>query len=187
MLTAKTNRRRAAHGFTLIEMLVVIIIIAVISSVIVPRYYDFAMKARFQASVQNVLSVFADARYKAVQSGADVVVRYDAQSALLIVESEVAPPGADQPVALQESPENTGMLPSMPTQLGENLIVSDFQIDNPQQQGQRGGTRQLEIHFHEDGRADAATILLAGAEGERTVIEVAPLTGQASIREDQQL
>ena len=37
--------------------------------------------------------------------------------------------------------------------------------------------------FHEDGRADGAVILLVGAEGEQSAIEVAPLTGRAALQE----
>lgn len=181
--------RSGKRGFTLIEMLVVIVIIAIMSSIMVPRYFDFAAKARFQESVQKVLTVFADARHKAIQSGSDCTVRYDSQSATLIVESEVAPPQEDQPVALQDPAETVASMPTAPVQLGENIQVSEFQVDNGlqgSQSQQSGGGRNMQIQFHEDGRADAAMISLVGSEGERAIVEVAPLTGYASIREGQQ-
>lgn len=184
---ANTYHNRCTRGFTLIEMLVMIIIIAVLSSVAVPKYYDFAMKSRFQESVHRVLAMFSDARDKAIQSGADCVVRFDPQSATFVVETELSPPEADQPAALQDSPDSLPALPSEPLQLGENITVSDFQMMDPTQQQQRpmDRSRTMEIHFHDDGRADGAAIMLAGAEGERAAIEIASLTGRASLREDE--
>src|SRR4051794_29344581 len=68
-------RRRA--GFTLIEMVVMIMIIAILSSVAVPAYHRFRARTQFEATVQKTVSLLAWARAAAIESNADAVVRYD--------------------------------------------------------------------------------------------------------------
>ena len=180
-----TGDNRLKRGFTLIEMLVMIMIIAILSSVAVPRYYDFAMKSRFHESVLKVVSVFTEARNKAIQSGADCIVRFDPQNGAFIVESEVAAPGGDQPVALQEQPDTSAVAATEPMRLGEDIIIGDFQKDESQSSQTRERMRVMEIRFHEDGRAEAAMIELQSSGGDRAVIEITPLTGRAAIREEE--
>jgi type II secretion system protein H len=176
------NRPRA-NGFTLIEMLVVIVIVAVLTSISVPRYNDFVLRARFREAVQRVISIFAEARNRAVQSGSECTVRYDPQAGMFIVESDAPRSGGDHPVALEEAPEMTAVGGAQPFELAENVTISDFRISGSESMSERN--RRLQIRFYDDGRADGALIELTSEEGDRASIEIAPLTGRATVMEDE--
>src|SRR2546429_7115710 len=79
------------RAFTLIEMIVLIIIIAVVSSVAVPAYSRFNATAKFQSVVRETMAMLDSARLTAIQSGADVTVQFDAQSATFMVVTQTQP------------------------------------------------------------------------------------------------
>lgn len=49
MMHAALNRRPFARAFTLIELIVVIVVLAILSGVAIPKYFDYAAKARESA------------------------------------------------------------------------------------------------------------------------------------------
>src|SRR5437899_2022414 len=101
------------HAFTLIEMLVLIIIIAVLSSVVVPAYARFHEKAKFHQGVQQMVEFLASAREEALKAGSDAVVRFDPQTEALAFSVETQTPNTDVPTAMQTSqtsPESQGAI-----------------------------------------------------------------------------
>ena len=84
-------------GFTLIEMIVLIIIIAVMSSLAVPTYSRFHASMEFKQSVRSVIGLLQHARQAAIQSNADATLSYDSRSGTFVVEVEAPEPGQDNP------------------------------------------------------------------------------------------
>lgn len=67
----------AKKGFTLIELIVVISIITIVGIMAVPNYYSASKKARYEASVTDIVGIFRDARNTSItgkftKSGSDL-------------------------------------------------------------------------------------------------------------------
>jgi Tfp pilus assembly protein FimT len=163
-------------------MLVLIIIIAVLSAIAVPNYSRFHASMEFKQSVRSVAGLMQYARQAAIQNNADTTVSYDPRAAAFHVVTVVADPGPDQPAALQDSQESTPIPAAYVTQLGEDVVVQDFQVLS----GQTGELVQQsgegpQITFHDDGTCDGARIILVSSKGYQEEIDVWPTTGRASI------
>jgi len=163
-------------------MIVLIIIIAVMSSLAVPTYSRFHASMEFKQSVRSVIGLLQHARQAAIQSNADATLSYDSRSGTFVVEVEAPEPGQDQPAALQESQESAAIPAPRVTTLGENVVVEEFQVLDRQTgalAAQSGAAPQLT--FHDDGTCDGARISLVSSQGHRDEIDVWPTTGRATI------
>ena len=76
-------RRKVA--FTLIELLMIIIIIAVVSALVVPAYARYWSKAKFESSVHQIEEMLSDARDKAVELDTTTTVSFNKQSQTFMV------------------------------------------------------------------------------------------------------
>jgi Tfp pilus assembly protein FimT len=163
-------------------MIVLIIIIAVMSSLAVPTYSRFHDNMRFKQSVRSVIAVLQQARQSAIQNNSDATLSYDSRSGSFLVEVEVPDPGQDQPVALQESQDAASVPAARMTTLGEDVVVEEFQVldKNTGALSMQSGAGP-HITFHDDGTCDGARIVLVSSQGHREEIDVWPTTGRASI------
>jgi prepilin-type N-terminal cleavage/methylation domain-containing protein len=64
-------------GFTLIEMVIVVAIMAIIAGFSVPHVYGWVSNRRFTSAVDELYVVFQKARIRAIRENADVIVRLD--------------------------------------------------------------------------------------------------------------
>src|SRR5262249_44887217 len=156
-------------GFTLIEMVVLIIIIAVVSSVVVPSYVRFHSRAKFQHSVENVVFTLNWARSSAIQNSADTVVRFDAQSQTISVVADTPSVPSDLPTAIQESPEPVSIPEPKMVQLGEDVMVRDFTVANDVSSATTNtdpttANQSRELRFYENGSSNGGTLILQSAE-----------------------
>jgi Tfp pilus assembly protein FimT len=176
------SHRDSIRAFTLIEMLVLIIIIAIISAIAVPAYARFLVQARFQNSVENTVSLLTWARDAAVQASSDSVVRFDSQteSFQVTVEAQSAP--IDLPSAMQETQETTPASTSRGYKLGEDIAVTNFAVyDNgTDTSGGNTGASATELRFHDDGSSNGGRLTMVSMDGYSTAIEIAPVTGRVS-------
>jgi Tfp pilus assembly protein FimT len=67
-VTAK-EQRRASHGFTLLEMLLVVAITIVVAAIAVPTFNKVMSTYRLRAAVSSVTGAIQSARYQAISSG----------------------------------------------------------------------------------------------------------------------
>ncbi len=170
------------RGFTLIEMLVLIIIIAIISAIAVPAYARFLIQARFQNSVQNTVSLLTWAREAAVQAGSDSIVRFDAQTESFLVTVEPQSPVSDLPTALQEAQETSPTSNSRGYRVGEDIAVANFTVYDSTAGVSGGGliAPATELKFHEDGSTNGGRLVMVSQSGYASAIEISPVTGRVS-------
>lgn len=178
------------RGFTLIEMLVLIIIIAVVSSVAVPAYGRFHARARFDQAVGRIVYVLAWAKDSAIEHGADSVVRFDFQTDTFTGIVELPAQATDVPVEVQDAAERGRTTPEPKfVKLTDNARVIEIVPFDPRGtrvEGRRG-TRESEIRFREDGTTEGALIRVVGPVGHAVEIEVAPATGNIRVRADEKM
>ncbi|HEU4884189.1 MAG TPA: GspH/FimT family pseudopilin [Longimicrobium sp.] len=76
MTSASTVRHRDRRGgYTLIELLIVLVLAAIISSMVVPRFFSFVRQLSARSAVSQVVADLALARTQAVREGRTVSVR----------------------------------------------------------------------------------------------------------------
>lgn len=68
------NRKSASHGFTLVELLVTVAVLAVVLGIAVPSYQSFISRNRLAATTNELVSALALARSEAVKRAKPVSV-----------------------------------------------------------------------------------------------------------------
>ncbi len=164
----KMKRTRGRAGFTLIEMVVVIIIAAVMAGVVIPAYNHFYIRQRFDSCLQDVEGVFAYAKELAIAQDAPVILMFDPQSETFAVNASSQKPPIDQPSAFPDGQNNNGTLAQahvVPLDNGIRITgfsTTDDSLDSlngPNAQPTAGGGRgATSVHFRPDGTSDGATL-----------------------------
>ena len=155
--TTSRNRRPDEQGFSVIEMTVVLLIIAIIAAFLVPQAINYMRKYRLGVSGRNVATALQRARYLATSNNTRAAVAIDLQR----VDIQQFDAFGKTP-----EPESKGLV-----QLPEGITISD---DAPR-----------EIAF--DGRGlvtplptEDRTIRVNGPSGYYIVVNVSP-TGQITL------
>ncbi len=73
-----TRFRRTARGFSLIELIVVIALIAILTAIAVPSYQTFMVRSRLKGAARQVMSDLMNARMMAVSLNQRVKVHIEA-------------------------------------------------------------------------------------------------------------
>jgi type IV fimbrial biogenesis protein FimT len=76
-LYCKTNCHRQA-GFTMVELMIVIVVIAILSAIAVPNIISWLPNYRLKAAARDLVSNMQKARMQAVKENKNIVTRFDA-------------------------------------------------------------------------------------------------------------
>ena len=169
------------RAFTLIELMVVILMIAVMAGVVVPAYNHYFAKARFENTARDVQDIFAFAREQAIARDTTVTVTYDPQNHAFVAQVAPSQPQTDLPVALASTVNPDGTTPQSgetqkAAQLDADVTVAAFTVSSSASGAPSGGGNQL--HFLPDGTVEGATLALTGSAGYTAQYHLWPATGR---------
>ena len=179
-----THLRRA---FTLIELMVVILMVAVMASIVVPAYNRYYAKSQFENTARQVQDIFAFAREQAITRDTTVTVTYDPQNHAFQAQVAQAQPQTDLPVALSGTVNSDGTsTQSGETQksarLGADVNVASFSVSsNPNANASApttGTGSSNQLNFLPDGTVEGATLEITSADGYSAQYQLWPATGR---------
>jgi prepilin-type N-terminal cleavage/methylation domain-containing protein len=176
------------HGFTLIEMLVLIIIVAVISSVMVPRYAQFAAATKFRRDVRRIAEVLAWARESAIENDTSATVQFDRQTETFVVTLDPNTPADDMPSVFSDSTNQNAQsgtpAPRVLT-LEEYLLVRISPNSSQNSSNSQNSDSQNTLHFNSDGSCEGWILDIASPQTNSTErIVVSPTTGRITNETD---
>jgi type II secretion system protein H len=74
-LTLTGRPRRVKHGFTLLELMIVLLIVAIMTTIALPPMTEFVADQRVRTTASDMVSEIAFARAKAVETGRRVIMQ----------------------------------------------------------------------------------------------------------------
>ena len=138
----KSKKRLYLHdndGFTLIEMLVVVLIVGILGAISAPSWQGFLNRQRMNSARGELMNVLRDAQTRAQSRRQSVEVNFPDTGSLS--------PG-DSPLAV-EVKDAAASTPGIETILGSGEISDNFQLD---------ADAPLSIQFDHDGRVAGANV-----------------------------
>ena len=175
------HRHPFARGFTLLELMVVLTLIAIMSAMIIPEMKGTYEDALLRASSRELISVLNLASSRAVAVNQIHRVRLDRDQGRYVIEHCVRERGAQ-----------TEFIPVRDALGNEAALDSRIQIDilNPESESDLPGEaadpaeesdqaeQSASIRFYPDGTADARQIVLTDRDGVQAVFRTNPATGR---------
>ena len=176
---ARGSHRRVSRAFTLIEMIVLIIIVAILASIAAPRYSGFMDRAAFERTTEEIVALLAQTREAALRSGGEARVVVDSQIGMLRSEVDGSPPDTDVPSDLIEADSvRDALVRPRPVMLPDDVVIVDrVEFDPPADERRSSRTITL-VAFREDGTSTGARVAIASRDGRRAVLETSPSTGR---------
>ncbi len=176
------------QAFTMIELLMIIIIIAVVSAIVVPAYAKYWATARFESTVHQVEEMISEARDKSIELDTTTTVSFDKQSQTFMVMLNQTPPQTDQPSNMTNLDQQNALMAqnSIPTTviLGGDVGIVQFQAGgfaasspNAANRNSNSGSSN-ELHFQGDGSCDGAHITVGSSFGNTADLIVWPANGR---------
>lgn len=170
------------RGFTLIELIVVILMIAVMSAILLPEYNQMVRRSEFRRIARDVEEEFVVARELAVRYDTVSVVTFDPLDAAFRIQIDMPPQNADAPDAFGKAANGSArdaavsQQPQLPDacKLPQGYRIEEVWVSARGSAPASG----LTVHFQGDGTAEAAGFRLVSDRGNSELLEVSPGLGR---------
>ena len=199
-LGAARCRTPESPGFTLVEVMLVVVIIGIASAVALPTFAKSYRGAKLRTSVRMVLAMHRNAQSKAVLGQEYTALLFDVRKGTVeLVEQsgdrkmqdsffgEIGGSGGGMGSVMSGSDFSGG---SGDGGDGDATEVSSFALrkleDTVSFASFRGGREIDELYYvsyYPSGRCEGYTVTLADGEGRRRSVTVDPITGKAKVKE----
>lgn len=194
----RAGRRRT--GFTLVEVMLVVVIIGIASAVALPTFAKSFRGAKLRTSVRMVLAMHRNAQSKAVLGQEYTALLFDVRKGTVELVEQSGPRKMQDSFFGEIGGSGGGM--------GSVMSGSDFSGDGGGDGGGDGeavssfALRKLEdtvsfasfqggkeidelfyVSYYPSGRCEGYTVVLADGEGRRRSVTVDPITGKAKVKD----
>ena len=172
------------RAFTLIELMVVILLIAVMAGIVIPAYSRFYARSNFENTARQVQDIFSFAREQAIVRDTTVTVTYEAQNHAFVAQVAPPHPQTDMPVALASTvnPDGTtgqGGEMQKSYRLDTDVNIGSFSVSSAAgAPGMASGGTGSQLHFLSDGTVEGATVAITSTEGYAAQFQLWPATGR---------
>jgi Tfp pilus assembly protein FimT len=158
-------------GFTLIELILVMIVLFTIATIVAPRFSDFFPSFQVRKSSERILAWARKARADAAVTGVRQRLVIDPSNRKFWIEYEARPM------------KEPGKFTLLAGAWGEESIpegVAFESIEDADSDPSRGGMKFVE--FRPDGTSSEATIVLSNDSGDRQTVRVEAATSKVYIK-----
>ena len=178
----KPSSRLGQAGFTLVELMVVIVIIGIMTAMMIPEMKGTFQDALLRSTSRELINVFDLAYSRAVSLNQLRRVRFDGTSGRYLVEKQVMENGQEDFVPADDVPGAKG-------ELDKRIVVKFHQPgemtadENSTAPIAETDSSEVAIGFYPDGTADAGDITLRDREGFRLMLHINPVTARVHVVE----
>ncbi len=176
------------RGFTLIEIMVVIVIIAVTASILVPAYGKIYAKQKFNSDVAAVENIVTWAHITAAAQDEDVTLSVNSQQGAITAEAPPPVPSQDQPQSFQQSNSST-VNSGQPLQrivLLHSTTQVRLQANSSGMQPVGSSAPGQQIIFHGDGTCDGGDLEMIDVSGNDALLHIDAATSQVHQQDSSQ-
>ena len=163
-------RRRRDQGFTLVELILVMIVIFTLATVVVPRFSDFFPSLQVRKSTEHLMAWARKARADAALTGCRQRLYLDTSKRKFWIERESRP--------IKEP----GKFVALTGAWSEELLPDGVEIESVDKAETDPGTSTLKyVEFLPDGSSSEATIVLSNDNGDRQTLRIEAATAKIYI------
>jgi type II secretion system protein H len=184
------NRRRAKSssetrraGFTLIEIMIVVAIMAVVMTMSVPMVYHMFRKEGMRKAVTEVVEVCSNARRQAIMSGTMSELIFHPKDRRFEISSAPArpkPENGEAPPITFGPPTHTSVDGGTAGVLSERLIIEMLDVNLIEYKD----ADEVHVRFYPNGTCDEMTLILHSDQNEWRKISLEVTTSLADVETD---
>lgn len=179
--------RRTALGFTMIEIMIVLGIIAIMAAVGIPAFYRAFRKEALRQAVSDIVEVLSNARARAILGDAPMMVVFRPQERTVGIRG--APAGEPANPAGLPSGESDLREPRIPrpgalasAQWSDRLVLEMLDVNFIEHKDDD----EAHVRFFPNGTSDEMTVILRSENNEYRKISLEVTTGLANVETNPQ-
>lgn len=166
---SRPSRRRRNPGFTLVELILVMVVIFTLATVVAPRFSDFFPSLQVRKSTELLMAWARKARSDAALTGTRQRLYLDPSKRKFWIEHEPRPI------------KDAGKFVKLAGAWQEELLPDGVEIESVDKAETGGSARYVE--FRPDGSATEATIVISNANGDRQTLRIEAATARIFIED----